>query len=248
MAKFVPLKFWIITALYLGFAATPLAANLADAIGVVWPQAGALLKSLLSTRILIILISSFLLAWVTFPGWRIFWRIPFLGKWLSKKVFPDLQGKWEVTLQSNWPIVNQLREAAKSKKLTFDPLCEDEKMPELEETKFRIEIRQSWFRTEIAFLPNAETPLLESETISVEFFKKANGKKSVVWAFKVWNKEGNDTRLAMTDVPYYHGAAKLNLDSEANELNGRYWQDRSWHLGLNAAGLIKVSKIEAQFW
>jgi hypothetical protein len=248
MAKFVPLKFWLITALYLGFAATPLSSNLADAIAGVWPQAGAFLRTFLSTRILVILISSFLLAWVTLPGWRVFWRLPVLGKWLSGKLFPDLQGIWEVTLQSNWPIIDQMREAAKSQQFTFDPLNEEETLPKLTETKFNIEIRQSWFRTEIKFLPNAETPLLESETISVEFFRKENGKKSVAWVFKAWNKQSNDSRLALTDVPFYHGAAKLNLNPEATELNGGYWQDRSWHLGLNAAGLIKVSKIESRFW
>lgn len=248
VAKFVPLKFWLITALYLGFAATPFAANLADAIETVWPQLGGLLRSLLSTRVLVILISSFLLAWVMLPGWRIFWRVPFLGQWLRNKVFPDLQGTWKVTLQSNWPIVKQLRDAAKSKEILFDPLDEDEALPELAETTFDVEIRQSWFRTEIRFLPNSDSPLLESETMSVEFFKKENGRKSIVWVFKVWNKEGNDNRLALTDVPYYHGAAKLNLNADANELSGRYWQDRSWHLGLNAAGLVKLSKVKSKFW
>lgn len=234
--------------LLLGQFAVCLAATFADAIGGAWPQAGAFLRNLLSTRVLVIMISSFLLVWVTLPGWRIFWRLPVVGKWLSDKVFPDLQGIWEVKLQSNWPIINQLRGAAKSKKLTFDPLKEEEKIPELTETTFNIKIRQSWFRTEIKFLPNAETPLLESETISVEFFKTENGKKSVTWVFRAWNKQSNDNRLALTDVPCYHGAAKLNLNPEATELNGGYWQDRSWHLGLNAAGLIKISKIESRFW
>jgi len=171
-----------------------------------------------------------------------------LGRWLSNKVFPDLQGTWNVTLQSNWPIVKQLRDAAKSKDILFDPLDENEALPELAETKFDVEIRQSWFRTEIRFLPNSDSPLLESETMSVEFFKKENGRKSVVWMFKAWNKEGNESRLALTDVPYYHGTAKLNLNADANELTGRYWQDRSWHLGLNAAGLVKISKVKSKFW
>jgi len=196
----------------------------------------------LTSRILVIIIWVLIALFVVAPGWRMLWQIPLLGNWLNNRIFPDLQGKWTVSLQSNWPIVAKTRDAAKSKKLCFDPLKEGEGIPDFSESKFEVQVKQSWFRTDVEFMPNKDTPLLTSETLSVEFFKNEKGKKSVLWIFKQTNKEANGMKLAHTDEKSFYGAAKLDLDDDATTMTGHYWQNRSWRSGLNAAGLIVLQR------
>ncbi len=163
-----------------------------------------------------------------------------MGPWLANRFFPDLNGEWVVTIQSNWPIVGRLKDAAASDEITFDPL-KDER-PSLQETIFDVKIKQTWFRTDVAFLRNETTPLLSSETVSVEFFKSENGNKSVAGVYEQTNKQDNTQPLAVTDQPKFYGSAVLTLNEDATKIAGQYWQNRSWGLGLNAAGLITMRR------
>lgn len=240
MTKFVSLSFWITLAVYLALA-SPLAVGwfetwLADNV----PVLGAPVASLLTSRVVAGLIWGGIALFIVAPGWRVLWRLPVLGPWLSNRYFPDLNGKWVVTIQSNWLIVDALKTSAASNEMTFDPFTDE--MPDLLEVSFDVNIKQSWFRTDIAFLPNNKTPLLSSETISVEFFKSENGKKSIAWIYEQTNKQGNDQRLAVTDQPKFYGSAVLTVKDDASELQGQYWQNRSWDRGLNAAGLILLRR------
>ncbi|MFN3226607.1 MAG: hypothetical protein ACE360_10215 [Hyphomicrobiales bacterium] len=240
MAKFVPFSFWITLAVYLALA-SPLAVGWFETwLATNVPVLGGLVANLLTSRVLAAIIWGGIALFIVLPGWRILWKLPFAGKWLANHVFPDLNGKWVVTIQSNWPIVDQLKTAAASNEITFNPF--DDKMPNLLEATFDVKIKQRWFRTDVDFLPNDQTPLLSSETISVEFFKAANGKKSVAWIFEQTNKQDNTQRLAVTDQPKFNGSAVLTVNEDTTELQGQYWQNRSWDRGLNAAGLITLRR------
>lgn len=236
MAKFVSLSFWITLAVYLALASplavgwieTWLAANL--------PVLGSTVANLLTSRVVAGVIWGGIALFIVAPGWRLLWKLPLAGPWFANRYFPDLNGEWVVTIQSNWPTVERLKTAAASNEITFDPV--NDERPGLLEANFDVKIKQTWFRTDVAFLPNEKTPLLSSETISVEFFKSDNGNKSVAWVYEQTNKQDNSRPLAVTDQPKFYGSAVLNVCEDATELKGHYWQNRSWNLGLNAAGVV----------
>ena len=240
MAKFVSLSFWVTLAVYLALASplfvgwieTWLAANV--------PVLGSRVANLLTSRVVAGFIWGSIALFIVAPGWRLLWKLPLVGPWLANRYFPDLNGEWVVTIQSNWPIVKRLMTAASSDEITFDPINEDR--PSLLEASFKVRIKQTWFRTDVVFLPNEKTPLLKSETISVEFFKSENGNKSISWVYEQTNKQDNASSLAATDQPKFYGSAVLSVNEDASELTGQYWQNRSWSLGLNAAGLIKMRR------
>jgi SMODS-associating 2TM, beta-strand rich effector domain len=168
------------------------------------------------------------------------WKQPLIGPWLANRFFPDLNGKWIVTIQSNWPIAAHLKTAAANEEISFNPLTDQR--PELLATTFDVKIKQTWFRTDVTFLRNEKTQLLSSETISVEFLQSENGNKSVAWLCEQTNKQDNTQPLSVTDQPKFFGSAVLNVNEDGAELQGKYWQNRSWSLGSNAARLIVLSK------
>ena len=241
MAKFVSLSFWIVLAVYLALA-SPLAVGWIETwLTTNLPVLGAPIASLLTSRVIAVVIWGSVALFIVVPGWRLFWKLPLLGPWLANRIFSDLNGEWTVTLQSNWPVVNCLKIAAASEEITFDPFVDE--LPNLLEASFEVKIKQTWFRTDVTFLPNEKTPLLSSETISVEFFKSENGKKSVAWVYKQTNKRDNTQRLAVTDQPKFYGSAILDVIEDATELQGQYWQNRFWDRGLNAAGIITLKRV-----
>jgi len=241
MAKFVSLSFWVTLAVYLALA-SPLAVGWIET----WfaanvPVLGALAANLLTSRVVAGIIWGSIALFIVIPGWRLLWKLPLAGPWLANRYFPDLNGEWVVTIQSNWPIVERLKTAAAAgEEITFDPF--NDARPDLIEARFDVKIKQTWFRTDVTFLPNEKTPLLSSETISVEFFKSENGNKSVAWVYEQTNKQDNSRPLAITDQPNFYGSAVLKVNEDASELKGQYWQNRSWNLGLNAAGLITMRR------
>ncbi|MEM7291120.1 MAG: hypothetical protein AAF412_12245 [Pseudomonadota bacterium] len=242
MAKFVSLSFWVTLAVYMALA-SPLAVDWIETrLAVNLPLLGPSLANLLTSRVVAAVIWGSIALFIVVPGWRLLWMLPLVGPWLANRFFPDLNGKWVVTIQSNWPIVEQMKTAAASKEITFDPFTN--KSLDLSEASFGVKIKQSWLRTDVVFLPNDETPLQSSETISVEYFKSESGKKSIAWIYEQTNKQHNTQRLAITDQARFHGSAVLTVNEDATELQGQYWQNRSWNQGLNAAGLIKMKRIK----
>ena len=240
MAKFVSLSFWITLAVYLALA-SPLAVGWIETwLAANVPFLGSPVSNLLTSRVVAGIIWGSIALFIVAPGWRLLWKLPLVGPWFANRYFPDLNGEWVVTIQSNWPIVERLKTAAASDEITFDPF--KDKRPGLLEASFDVKIKQTWFRTKVAFLPNEKTPLLSSETISVEFLKSENGNKSVAWVFEQTNKQDNTRTLAVTDQPKFYGSAVLNVNEDATELNGQYWQNRSWSVGLNAAGTITMRR------
>lgn len=240
MAKFVPLKFWVTLAVYLALASPLAVAWIETGLVSQVPVLGPLLANLLTSRVLAWIIWVSIALFTVFQGWRLLWKLPLAGAWLANRNFPDLNGEWVVAVQSNWPIVERLKTAASSDEITFDPF--NDERPSLLEASFDVKIKQTWFRTDVTFLANEKTPLLSSETISVEFFKSENGNKSVAWVYEQTNSQDNSRPLAVTDQSKFYGSAVLNVSEDATELKGQYWQNRSWNLGLNAAGLIVLRR------
>ena len=142
VAKFVSLSFWITLAVYLALA-SPLAVGWIETwLAAKVPFLGSPVANLLTSRVVAGIIWGSIALFVVAPGWRLLWKLPLAGTWLANRYFPDLNGEWVVTIQSNWPIMERLKTAASSNEITFDPL-KDER-PGLLETSFDVKIKQTW--------------------------------------------------------------------------------------------------------
>lgn len=171
--------------------------------------------------------------------WRFIWkRIPYL----SKHIFPDLNGKWQVELLSNWPRQEQLLEAGNSKKIKLDMrTCAEDKLAPLKPIILEAEIYQSWWKIEMKlYNPEGNTPIDKSNTISVIPF----GRDGLVSAgINYIYKQANSTDNVSDDIEFY-GAARLEYDAEKDQLEGLVWTARMWKRAMNTASHSKFTRVK----
>ncbi|WOI09829.1 hypothetical protein [Thalassospira lucentensis] len=173
------------------------------------------------------------------PIWRTLWKIcPFLGS----KFFPDLNGTWDVELQSNWPRQKELIDAATNNKNEIDYThIEDSMLAPLKTEKFRAEINQNWFKIEIKLWnPEQNSTIKDSKTITVSPIRGDGFKPHRLCYF--FEQDGFSTSLLDTDN--FPGAAIIEYHPESNTLEGTFWTARKWQRAINTAGKIKFLKID----
>lgn len=177
------------------------------------------------------------------PVWRRFWRMPLLGKWLSSSVFPDLNGEWDVTLRSNWPVIDKMRLAAKGTDgPRFNP---DDNRAELSEIKLRARINQSWFGVQMEMhRPDAQGPMDMSRTISFDLIPETGGHPPAI-AY-VYDQANRPEDIDPTDLTDFLGAARLEVrdDDGTLTLKGHYFTGRNWTKGYNTAGTIEMVRVK----
>lgn len=237
MGKFLALSFWISFSIFVAF----FLADVGEWLISTFPNYKNIFEIVVGVRFIALIVSSLITIFLYSFLWQLLWKMPFIGVFLQKRFFHNLNGEWTAELQSNWPIVNAMKQAATSKDTVFNPLDVDN-LPDLANVKFDVKIKQNWFRTDVIFSTNDQTPLLISKTISVELFKGEDGSQSLAWVFEVKNKQGNGSGFSSTDVDEYKGAAMLDINDDGNKMDGTFWQNRSWRRGLNAAGLITLHR------
>ena len=169
------------------------------------------------------------------PVWRYFWRwIPQLNKW----VFPDLNGEWDVELQSNWSRIDEMLKAANREIPKFDMRhLPDDKLPPLSHELMRARISQSWTAINIVvWNPTGAGPIKESEALAVQPFRGKDGRHGLAYIF-----EQENTSDVVSDDRKFLGAARVIIDRDnPNHLCGRMWSDRMWRRGMNTAADIKL--------
>ncbi|MFC4349599.1 hypothetical protein ACFO5Q_17245 [Kordiimonas lipolytica] len=171
--------------------------------------------------------------------WRKLWSwFPMLGK----IIFPDLNGDWVVTLNSNWPRVSQLLDAASSKTEGIDMAsCRDMDLATLSSMTLRARIDQSWFGMEMRlYNPAQNTPIEDSHTILIEPIK-ANGlkKPGICYMYRQTNKTDN-----VADDVEFDGSARLQYDADSDCLEGYFWSNRMWRRAMCTAGTITFTRLE----
>jgi hypothetical protein len=175
------------------------------------------------------------------PVWRFFWnRTGPLGKWLSKKIYPDLNGTYDVVLESNWPVVKRMLDASRKEADSFDPFNLDQPAPELQRVELEATIEQSWFDICMRMYPKGAGAVLKSSRtlVTVPVNGTPSKDKELVYLFE----QDNDQR-APTDDERFCGAARLVIDpAVAGRLSGEYWNNRAWRRGVNAAGRLTLIK------
>ncbi|MXO69026.1 hypothetical protein GRI72_09335 [Altererythrobacter marinus] len=171
------------------------------------------------------------------PVWRFLWRrFPVLEKW----IYPDLNGAWDVKLESNWSRQEQLFLAAKGETPSFDiKHCDPAELEDLLVVNLKAEIEQSWWKIELKLWnPQGDTPIKSSETIDARPIRaKGFAPAQLCYFFD----QQNDTDNIADDVRFA-GAACLKYDSSSRSLEGSFWTSRVWPRALNTAGKLHFSR------
>ncbi|MEQ8441229.1 MAG: hypothetical protein RIM33_11475 [Alphaproteobacteria bacterium] len=170
--------------------------------------------------------------------WRLFWKIPMLGPWLAEKLFPDLNGDYEVTILSNWPIIQNLISGEPPKFESEGPLLSNE----LQLVKLNGRIEQTFFRTSVILTPLVANGVIkESRTLSCTLHKEGrDGVKRISYVYEQENLNRDET-----DEEKFLGAGDLRLDPKSDAvLSGKFWTNRAWHKGYNTAGNIEFRKLK----
>jgi len=171
--------------------------------------------------------------------WRLVWnKTGPLGRWLSKKIYPDLNGIYDVLLESNWPVVERMLDASRRTKEAFNPFDLDQVAPALLKVELEAEIVQTWFNITMTIRPKSTGAVIKSSRTlcTIPTRGAAVNERELIYMFE----QENDSR-APTDDPNHEGAARLKIDlADSRILSGEYWNNRAWRRGVNAAGRLRL--------
>lgn len=159
------------------------------------------------------------------PIWRLMW---FIFRPLNWWIFPDLNGSWGISMNSN--IGEIAKYHPKLKKVT----------PNTEVTG-TVTIIQNWFGLTMVF--HGDDGYSDSETIFVKLTRTKESKR-----FKIAYLYENETPTASdTDEQRHFGAGRAEVRwVEGNlEISGHYWTNRKWRDGMNTAGTFLMSKKQS---
>ncbi|MEO9612889.1 MAG: hypothetical protein ABJG86_13495 [Nitratireductor sp.] len=241
MLKLVPRTLSISVIAYLALAGGPVTDFLLDIVQSFSPQSAEFLRPLISSRTIVFAIGMIIAALLWRPVWATIWKLPIVGSAASTWLFPDLHGTWEIEMNSNWPIIEKVRNAAKGAESgRYDVLAEDAEIPELQLVTLRAKISHTWRGVSLSIDPSPSSVLLESRTLSIDLLPASQERpKRLVWLYRQVNKQ---PRLP-TDEQKFYGSAILSVSEDGKSMDGNYWTNRSWDRGLNAAGLITAKRV-----
>lgn len=174
------------------------------------------------------------------PIWRFLWK---KCPMLEEKIFPDLNGIWDVELCSNWPRQQQLLAASLSPDISLDMLkCPESELSPLKPLFLKAKITQTWWKIEMSMWnPEEDTPIDSSNTIVVEPFRQGGHKRpGICYFYKQINKSTKD----VTDDTEFYGSARLLYDPGSKKLKGLAWTARMWTRAINTAGEITFARAE----
>lgn len=163
--------------------------------------------------------------------WRAVWRkIPAL----NEAIFPDLNGTWEGTQESNWSKIDAMRKAACDKGAAAADFVDNISLLQLPIT---LEIKASLFELHVfGILPTTDST---SVSAASRLIRSQDGRYILYYVFT------QETGLiSSTDESVHDGAARLIYYPDQLELSGTYWTKRMWQAGLNTAGRLKVIRVD----
>jgi hypothetical protein len=163
--------------------------------------------------------------------WRAIWR---MVPALNEVIFPDLNGTWEGTQESNWSKIDAMRKAACQKGAAAADFVDDVALLHLPIT---LEIKASLFELHVfAILPTTDST---SVSAASRLIRSQDGRYILYYVFT------QETGLiSSTDESVHDGAARLVYYPDQLELSGTYWTKRMWQAGLNTAGRLKMIRID----
>lgn len=183
-------------------------------------------------RLLTITISAIVVAMLIlnkFSIWRKIWKVKHLSN-----IYPDLNGVWEGTQDSNWSIIEKMNNASKSKDIQFDAKTEE---TPLTKTVVRLKIKADLFKIEVEF----DSGYSKSKTfLAIPRINKETGDKELIYFYK-----NHTDKPKKTDAEEHTGIARLRIYENNNglQLVGRTLTDRQWREGKNTAGILTIYKV-----
>lgn len=148
------------------------------------------------------------------------------------RLFPNIDGEYEVEISSNWSVIKARSEGRKPEVSEDGDVALFNKMGTMTITAHltRVHVRLKM-----------DDDYLTSETIFCSL-RKVQGEQSPT-LFYVY--ESFVTVPKNTDSQRHLGAArvKIPLERRPTVLEGHYWTDRNWHQGLNTAGKIRLRHV-----
>lgn len=166
-----------------------------------------------------------------FAPWRLLWK---LFPAFNRLFFPDLNGKWEGTTSSNWPVVKSMLDAATGTG-GIDPATL-ENIP-LQDDAITVTIKASLFYFRLTAKLSNTDGTSHSRTALVAKDPHHGG-------FQLQYLFSQDTPAAgLTDDAAHFGAVTADLDLDRWEMNGYYWTRRKWRAGLSTAGKLALHRV-----
>lgn len=148
------------------------------------------------------------------------------------RLFPNIDGTYEVEISSNWLVVKARHEGR-----------EPEISSEGDVALFN-KIGKAIITTRLARIDMSlemEDGYLTSETVTCSLRRDKGERRPVL----LYVYDSHVSVPKNTDSQRHLGAARvaIPLERRPTVLEGNYWTDRNWHLGLNTAGRIKLHRI-----
>lgn len=163
--------------------------------------------------------------------WRFLWRwFPSLNT-----QFPDLNGLWLGSTNSNWPTIKALIDHAQSAST-----ISERELYDIHDQRdaMAVHIKNSLFMLRIsAGLSSTDG---ESYSITAKPWRHQHTEK--VHLSYVYRQQ--TPNHVITDEESHLGAADLTIEDEGcNKAEGTYWTRRSWKTGRNTAGRLDLSRV-----
>ena len=166
-----------------------------------------------------------------FAPWRLLWQlVPGLNRWF----FPDLNGTWEGTTSSNWPVVKSMFDAATGAGGLAPETFES---TPLQDDTITVTITASLFSFRLAANLSNTGGTSHSRTALV-------AKDSHRDIFQLQYLFSQDTPDAgLLDDASHLGAVTVDIDLDRCEMTGYYWTRRKWRAGLSTAGKLTLRRV-----
>jgi hypothetical protein len=149
----------------------------------------------------------------------------FCRRRMLQGIFPDLDGTWRGTLESNWPQISAHLPGA-TPATALQPVA----------ATLRVKARL----LSISVTLETDTRYSDSETVLVGI-----GKNNGDVPFLTYVYQNRTPNPQPSDTGFHYGAARLELRDEDGvpTLRGPYWTNRNWEKGLNTAGAAVFRKL-----
>lgn len=157
----------------------------------------------------------------------------------SHWLFPQLDGKWNARLCSNWPRVERTFNTAKAGGPPFDALTDDLSSADEARRYLDAEVAITCTLFEITMTLR---PVKSHRVSRTRFMRPLWNKPALPELSYVFEQEDTDP-IASTDEKTHYGAGIIRYDPDTGELAGYYWNNRKEQAGLNTAGSIRMKKV-----
>ena len=190
-----------------------------------------------TSALIVLSLISVVVGWSGYRSpWRWLWRkFPIL----NSVIYPDLNGVWVGTTQSNWSIIQKINDAAKSPhKIDLESI----QNTGLQKGGIAIHIEANLYSIKI----NARLSNRSSTSSSRCTYVEKHIATNCIRLLYIYAQ--NTPEPDASDESIHFGAAELCFElNECNKSNGRYWTRRSWRQGLNTAGILSLKRVSEYY-